>query len=361
MIVCTPKVEMQLSGFKGDEKLVNEVKGYINSQFERFSTVRIAADSGNGSSFLLHAIGNEFRKAGIRISFLHFTEEDKFDDLTKYHLSDILCSPIVFIDNLHFVLENVEQKEKLGFFLKELGERNGKLIYACKKEDRLGNKLFIDTNFSGSTLNFHLEPIFPQDRKIWATEKTNELTVEKIPEELFTLKNSNRDFLNSLQPFLDDYLLERGKNYEEIRKLDEKLYNLEVRMLRNRLAILDLEPVKKIVMREQHYEKAADIRKQQDLLSLELNEIQYELNSLAITIHPSESAMRLYIYFIRLQNTFKVPEEALFYAVERMKNQLDQLNVNKKELDIESDKKERLQVFQEIVNWTETLNRFYVK
>jgi hypothetical protein len=71
--------------------------------------------------------------------------------------------------------------------------------------------------------------------------------------------------------------------------------------------------------------------------------------------------MRLYIYFIRLQNTFKVPEDALFHAVERMKNQLDQLNIKKKEIDIESNKIERLQVFQEIVNWTETLKRFYLK
>jgi hypothetical protein len=361
MIVCTPKIEMQLISFKGDEKLIQEVKGYINSHFHGFSTVLIAADSGNGSSFLLHAIGNEFRKAGIRISFLHFTEENKFDDLTKYHLIDSLGSPFVFMDNLHFVLENAEQREKLGAFLKELGDKNGKLIYACKNEDRLENKLFIDKSFSGSTLNFHIEPILAQERKIWATEKTNELMVEKIPEEFFILQNSNRDFLKSLQPFIDDYLLERWKNYEEIRKLEEKLYNLEVRMLRNRLAILDLVPAKRIVMREQKYEKAADIRERQDLLSSELNEIQYELDSLAITPYPSESAMRLYIYFIRLQNTFKVPEDALFHAVERMKNQLDQLNIKKKEIDIESNKIERLQVFQEIVNWTETLKRFYLK
>lgn len=361
MIVCTPKVEMQLTSFKGDEKLINEVKGYINSQFEGFSTVRIAADSGNGSSFLLHAIGNEFRKAGIRISFLHFTEEDKFDDLTKYHLSDILSSPIVFIDNLHFVLENFEQKEKLGAFLKELGERNGKLIYACKKEDRLENKLFVDKSFSDSTLNFHLEPILNNHRKIWATEKLNEYEVGKIPEELFLIKNSNGDFLKSLQPFIDEYKLDHGMNYKEIRKIEENLYNLEIRMLRNRLAILELEPVKNIILKQQQYEKASDIHEQQNVLSVELDEIRNELDSLAITPKPSESAMRSYIYYISLQNTFKVHEEALFYAVELMKNQLDQLNIKKKELDLESDKNERLRVFQEIVNWTDTLNRFYLK
>lgn len=70
--------------------------------------------------------------------------------------------------------------------------------------------------------------------------------------------------------------------------------------------------------------------------------------------------MRLYISYISLQNTFKVHEDALFYAVEVIKNQLDQLKILKKEFDLESDKSERLQVFQQIVNWTDTLNRFII-
>ncbi len=70
--------------------------------------------------------------------------------------------------------------------------------------------------------------------------------------------------------------------------------------------------------------------------------------------------MRLYISYISFQNTFKVHEEALFYAVEVIKNQLDQLNILKKEFDLESDKNERLQVFHQIVNWTDTLNRFII-
>jgi hypothetical protein len=361
MILNTPNIEMQLADFKGEESLIKELRGYLLNQFEGFSTVRIAADSGNGSSFLLHSIGNELRKAGIMISFLHFTEEDKFDDLTKYHLSDILSSPIVFIDNLHFVLENFEQKEKLGAFLKELGERNGKLIYACKNEDRLENKLFVDKSFSDSTLNFHLEPLLNNQRKIWATEKLNEYEVGKLPEELFSIKNSNSDFLKSLQPFIDEYKFDHGMNYKDIRQLEAKLNDLEVRMLRNRLATLELESVKGIVIKEQQYEKAADIRDQQNVLSAELDEIRNELDSLKITPKPSESAMRLYIYYRSLLSTFKVDEESLFYAVELMKNELDQLKIKKKELDIESDKNERLQVFQEIVNWTDTLNRFYLK
>jgi hypothetical protein len=361
MIFCTPKVEMQLASFKGDESLINEVKGYINSQFNGFSTVRITSDSGNGSSFLLHAIGNEFRKAGNKFSFLHFTEEDKFEDLTKYHLSDILSRPIVFIDNVHFVLEDFEQKEKFGAFLKELGERNGKLIYACRKEDRLENQLFVNKSFSDSTLNFYLEPILNNQRKVWATEKLNEYEVGKIPEELFSIKNSNSDFLKSLQPYIDEYNLDHGMNYKEIREIEESLYHLEVRILRNRLAILELEPVKNIVIKEQKYEKAADIREQQNVLSMELNEIRNELDAFVITPKPSESAMRLYIHYISLQNTFKVHEESLFYAIELMRNKLDQLNIKKKELDIESEKDKRLQVFREIVNWTNTLNRFFIK
>jgi hypothetical protein len=362
MILNTPNIEFQLVDFKGEMKLTEELKGLLTNQFEGFSIVRLTSDSGNGSSFLLHALANELRKANVRISFLHFCEEDKFDHLTKYHLDVILSSPIVFIDNLHHILENYEQNEKLESFIKELGERNGKLIYACKKDVELEKSThLIDKSFSDSTLSFHLNPISCDERKIWAIERLNKHRVENIPEVLFTNKNSNRDFLDSLKPYIDEFKLDNGMNYKEIRQLEAKLNTIELRMLRNRLATIELESVKGIVIKEQQYEKAADIRDQQNALSAELKEIRNELESLAITPKPSESAMRLYIYFRSLQNTFKVHEEALFSSVEYMKNQLDQLNLKKKELDLESDKNERLQVFQEIVNWTDTLNRFYLK
>lgn len=349
---------MQFKNFKGDKHLINELKGYLAKQFEGFSTIRIESQSGNGSSYLLNAIANELCKQRQKFSFLQFTQEHNFDELTKYHLSSILSSPIVLIDNIHFLMGHIDQMEKLGEFFKELSDRKAKLIYSSRIEERLENKLFIDNCFREANLNFHLNPVSLEDRKNWAKELLDESMVQNLPQELFELKNSNRDFLNLLKPYINEFKLNKGTNYSEIRKQEERLFDIEVRILRNKLSALELQPVKSAIIREQKYEKAADIREQQKLLYSELDEIREELDSLNIMPRPSEAAMRLYINYLSLKKSLKVHEEAFFSSIEFMKNRLEELDFKKKELDIESNKNERLKVFQEFVDWKDTLNRF---
>jgi hypothetical protein len=361
MIVCTPNIEKQLTRFIGDQKLINDLLGYIDTRFEGFSVIQITSDTGNGSSYLLHAIGNELRKKGVKISLLHFTNEHNINELTNYHLNDIFNSSFVLMDNLHFVLENKAYNDTLAAFLKDLNVHNCKVIYACKQEDNLTKNHFVENSFSDATLNFHLEPIPATERKKWAIEKMSNKIITTIPDDFFTNNNSNRDFLNSLQPYIDNQMIDSGLNHKEIRILNDKLSALEVRMLQNRLANLELNPAKNSAIYEQEYEKAADIREQQHLLSTELAQIKLELDALSITPKPSNSAMRLFIYYSTLQHTFKAHETALLESIDFMKNKLEQLNESKKVLDIESNKEERLKVFQAIVDWTETLNRFIIK
>ena len=57
----------------------------------------------------------------------------------------------------------------------------------------------------------------------------------------------------------------------------------------------------------------------------------------------------------------KLHEQSLRFAVEGMKDQLDELNNFKKEFDIMINKEERLKLFQEIVNWTDTLDKFLLR
>jgi uncharacterized small protein (DUF1192 family) len=156
-------------------------------------------------------------------------------------------------------------------------------------------------------------------------------------------------------------MLASDMKHEEIQLLNDKLSTLEVRMLQNRLAILELIPVINSAVQKQDYEKAAELGNQRQLLNAELAQIKTELDALTITPKPSKSAMRLCIYYITLQNTFKTHETALLESIDFMKNKLEQLNESKKELDIRTHKEERLKVFQEIVDWTETLKYFSVK
>jgi hypothetical protein len=156
-------------------------------------------------------------------------------------------------------------------------------------------------------------------------------------------------------------MLASDMKHEEIQLLNDKLSTLEVSMLQNRLAILELIPVINSAVQKQDYEKAAKISKQKRLLTDELTQIKTELDALTITPKPLQSAMHLFIFYNTLQLTFNAHQTAIFESIDIMKNKLEQLNESKKELDIKSDKEERLKVFQEIVDWTETLKYFSVK
>jgi len=156
-------------------------------------------------------------------------------------------------------------------------------------------------------------------------------------------------------------MLASDMKHEEIQLLNDKLSTLEVRMLQNRLAILELIPVINSAVQKQDYEKAAELGNQRQHLNAELAQIKTELDALPITPMPLQSAMHLFIYYNTLQLTFNAHETALFESIDIMKNKLEQLNESKKELDIRTNKEERLKVFQEIVDWTETLKYFSVK
>lgn len=149
--------------------------------------------------------------------------------------------------------------------------------------------------------------------------------------------------------------------HKEIALLNDKLTSLEVRMLQNRLAILELIPMINSAAQQQDYEKSAAIGKQRELLSAELAQIKIELDALPINPMPFRAAMDLFIYYNTLQLTLKAHETALLESIDFMNNKLEQLNESKKELDIESNKEERLKVFQEIVDWIETLKYFKEK
>lgn len=155
-------------------------------------------------------------------------------------------------------------------------------------------------------------------------------------------------------------MLETDLKYKEIALLNDKLTSLEVRMLQNRLAILELIPNINSAAQQQDYEKSAEFINQRGLLNAELAQIKMELDALTITPKPFHAAMDLFNYYNTLQLTFKVHETALLESIDFMNNKLEQLNKSKKELDIETNKEERLKVFQEIVDWNETLKYFKV-
>ena len=360
MIVSTPDVEKQLNDFKGEAGLSREIKKLIQAKFKAFSVFRIEAESGNGSSFLLHAIANEFRKEGMSFSFLHFEQGNNFEELTEYHLSNVLTSPFVLIDNLHFIVENELQKEKLGKFLEAFAAKKGTLIYASRKLEGLVNQDYFDAYFTEATLNVQLEPVPSAVRKEWASEKLNELTSEKIPEEIFVEESSNRDFLLALKPYIDEFKFNQGANFKELRLQENKLKDLEMQQLKIKLSLLELNTLKHQAMRGQEYELAADLRYEQNKLNEKLSCIHDEMQAMQITPKPSEKAMRLFMYHTSLKKQLVSDRDSFYSAIEWMQSEIENLQTALKEKNVDTDKNERLNITKQIVNWMDTLDKFHV-
>lgn len=360
LIVTHPRVEKQLSTILLEPELLEELKHQLNCQFEGLSIVRVESDPGNGSSHLLHAIANQLRHVGSSTAFFQFKEGDSFINLTSYHLNNLHNAPFVFMDNIHHILATAYERDELLNFLQLVADNNGTFIYSCATEESLDNRLRIEKPFSGPSLALYLKALNREDKLKWAKKLLDEKTVEELDQALFDDSLSNANFLTSLAPYIEQQATEFGNNYALMRLQEEALHQLEIRMLRTQLAILELEPKKNEIIRDQQYEKAADIRQEQRALADELEAIENELASLSIQPKPSQKAMNLYIHSLKIENCLNANKKAFLTAIDTIKVKLEEINEQKKELTLESEKALRQRVFKDSVNWTNVLERYSI-
>jgi hypothetical protein len=360
LIVTHPRVEKKLSTIQLEPELLEELNHQLNCQFEGLSIVRVESDPGNGSSHLLHAIANQLRQNGSSTAFFQFKEGDSFINLTSYHLNNLHNAPFVFMDNVHHILSSPSERNEILKFLQLVADNNGTLIYSCETEELLDNRLQIEKPFSGPSLAFYLKALKREDKLKWAKKLLDEKTVEELDQAFFDDSITNATFLKSLAPYIEQQATEFGNNYAFLRQQEEALYQLEIRMLRTQLAILELETKKTEIIRDQQYEKVADIRQEQRALADELEAIENELAALSIQPKPSQKAMNLYIHSLKIENCLNANKTAFLSAIDTIKGKLEEINEQKKELTLESEKSLRRRVFQDSVNWTNVLERYTI-
>lgn len=361
LIITQSRVDKQLSTFKAEAELLKEIKHQLHCQFEGFSVVRVESDAGNGSSHLLHAIAYHLRENGNSTAFLHFKEGDSFINLTSYHLNNLHTKPFVFMDNIHHITSSVYERNELLNFLQLVAENKGTLIYSCNTEESLDNRLQIEKLFSERSLAFYLKALSKEEKRKWAAQLLDDKTVQELDPAFFEESISNAHFLKALSPFIEQNAIENGSNYAMLQQQEEALYQLECRMLRAQLAILELQPKKDETLRFQQYEKAADIRQEQRDLADELETIEHELAALAIQPKPSQNAMKLYIHSLKIEKCLNANKDSFLSAIETIKGKLEEINEQKKELTLESEKALRKRVFQDSVNWSNLLDRYTIK
>ena len=95
-------------------------------------------------------------------------------------------------------------------------------------------------------------------------------------------------------------------------------------------------------------------------LADELEAIENELATLSIQPKPSQKAMNLYIHSLKIENCLNANKKAFLSAIDTIKGKLEEINEQKKELTLESDKALRRRVFQDSVNWTNVLERYII-
>jgi hypothetical protein len=351
-IINPPNVDKQLSTFKADPELLKLLSNEIDCQFKEYSIVRIESETGNGSSHLLHGIANELRNEGKAIVFFRFKKGDSFSDLTPYHLNNIQNIPFVFMDNIHHVWKSDEERNQLLEFLKLLAENNGVFFYSCQTDEEFVFPLMIQKLFSGKSMSVSLEALTEAEKIEWAQQLLNEMIVAELSKDLFEDSISNENFLKSLAPYIEEHSNNQGTNYAKMKQQNEALYQLEVRMLRTQLAILDLEPLKKDNIQKEYYEKSAAIRHEQIKLAEELENIEKDLKALSIQPRPSRMAMNLYIYSLKIEKCLNANKDAFLFAIKTIDDKLAELEARKKELTLESYKTIRLAVFKKIVDWS---------
>lgn len=351
-IINPPNVDKQLSTFIAAPELLKLINHEIDCKFEGYSIVRIESETGNGSSHLLHGIANQLRNEGNSVAFFRFKKGDSYSDLTPYHLNNIHNIPFVFMDNIHHVWKSDQERNQLLEFLKLMAENNVVFFYSCQTDEEFIFPLMIQEVFSGKSLLVSLKALTNVEKIEWAQQLLNEMIVAELPNDLFEDSISNENFLKSLAPHIEKHAINQGTNYAKIKQQNEALYQLEVRMLRTQLAILDLEPLKRDNIQKESYEKSAEIRHEQIRLAKELENIEKDLKALSIQPRPSRMAMNLYIYSVKIEKCLNANKDAFLFAIKTIDNKLAELEARKKELTLESDKTIRLAVFQEIVDWS---------
>jgi hypothetical protein len=351
-ILNPPHVDKQLSTFKASPELFKILNHEIDCKFEGYSIVGIESETGNGSSHLLHGIANQLRNERKTTAFFRFKKGDSFSDLTTYHLNNIHNIPFVFMDNIHHVWKSDEERNQLLEFLKLLEENKGIFFYSCQNDEEYIFPLMIQEVFSGKSMSVSLKALPKAEKIEWAQQLLNESIVAELSKDLFEDSISNENFLKSLEPHIEQHSINQGTNYAKMKQQNEALFQLEVRMLRTQLAILDLEPLKKDNIQKEFYEKSAAIRHKQIKLAEELENIEKDLKGLSIQPRPSRMAMNLYIYSLKIEKCLNANKDAFLFAIKTIDDKLAELEARKKELTLESDKTIRLALFQEIVDWS---------
>lgn len=358
MIYTRPSLEMQLSSFRINEEQMTIIQQLIESELEDISGLFVCAEKGNGSSHLLNALANEIRKKGNRIAFLEFRGSDSLINLSKYHFNDIYKNRFVFIDEIGLAFRNNVEREEIEQFIHDLAVNNCKLIATVSPQDEPMIRTLADSHGFGKCQTIDLGPLEREQRVKWCKELLEMDSLVQIPTELFEVSNSNAEFLESLNPFIQELKLRKGQDYVFMQTYLDQLNELKLELRKNQLEQSELEIEKVDCIRSQRYERAADIRMREKNLLAQNHKTWKKVKKLQDDLPFYPGLLDLHFRTIILLNELEVKNTALRTLSKRLNKHLNELEAVFQSSQEVPESKNKGPLFSELKEWEYAVDRF---
>lgn len=129
-----------------------------------------------------------------------------------------------------------------------------------------------------------VHPLHVEQRKIWATLLLGHSMITTVPDALFHSGGSNRDFLDSLEPFIQKQRMWHGQDHDFNQAFAKKLREVQLELRKRQLILAEIEIEKPIHIFNQQYEVVAELRDRQKKIQEEINWIGREVMHLKETL-----------------------------------------------------------------------------
>lgn len=354
-----PNKSFLLTDFISDENLKNEINEQIANRFNDYACVRITSQSGNGSSFLLHAIANELNKQGSKVGFLQFKKGESILDLDSDHIEYLLKYPIIFIDDIHCLyFDDTYEIYNIFGFLSILIKNNIKLIYSIVSKEDFQQPSLVDNYFSNPTKVFFLNPISSIQRRKWANKLLDIETSSKIPSSFYKLDFSNSQFQDFLSTVLEKNAVSSDSQNEILDFQEKSLREIEMEFYNAKITYLQLQELKGEVIKCQKYEQASEVRNKLKNHIKEFKKINADLFTLSIVPKPSIREMDIYKHYILLKNYLTSEKEANLQVINTVQTILQDLQGQKTDFDLRNGAYDLFIIEQEINSWNKILQNY---
>jgi hypothetical protein len=298
------------------------------------------------------------RKQWEHLSFLEFRKSDSLSDLSTYHLSTIYKSKYVFIDHLEALYRLQDQIPASEDFLKTLARNQCKVFCSVKRTEEHAIRSLLKIPFELKPVPIDLYPLNETQRRKWTKTLMKLESIDHIPENLYTAKNSNGQFLETIKPFILKLKMEREGNHEFMLEYAEELNRLRVLIRKNHLEQAEIEIEKTKCIRDQHYEKAATLREEEKMLFVRRIDLWSQVKKMQDDLPFYPGLLDLHFKLITLLNELDSKNKALRTLKRKVEKIMDDLEADWKVSKEEGESQSNSMVLQNLRAWQVAVDRF---